>query len=775
MSSARTLWLFLVTLPLIMSRALPATAGPPAPSAQAHQASIAQSPIGNSPIPSCAGPCVATTPSPSLTYSQLSSVAAVSASDVWAVGSFLDDTSFVSETLIEHYTGASWSVVPSPNPSTKVNELLGVSATGPDDVWAVGVTGRDTDSFDLRTLAEHWDGATWTIVPTPTPSRGGQLNAVAALSPTDVWAVGGYSTNNVGKTLVLHYDGTSWTAIASPSPSSNESVLSGAAASSGSVWAVGHRFTDSGVARTLVEHYDGTSWSKQASANRGTADNQLASVSALSPSEAWAVGTFTDPTTFRTKPLIEHFVAGVWQRVPAAVPTGFFIRLGAVAAASATDVWAVGDYSTIGGVQHSLVEHFDGSGWTIVPSQDPSAQTNALQGVWAISASDVWAIGFFSPEGRGFTLAEHDAGTGWTVVATPNGDPGNALFAVAGSSATDLWAVGAFSYPATSSERAFAEHYDGSTWQAVHAQSRGVGSVLSDVTALSASDAWTVGSFLNHRLRSRTLIEHWDGSGWSVIPSPSPGATSDNLLGVVALGPSDVWAVGTFVTSGFGSSSLVEHYDGTSWSVVSSPNGGSFNTLFGIGSSSATDLWTVGNLANGPFPSTLAEHGDGTTWTTASTPNPSSVGDRLFAVAALSSANVWAVGSADIFPGKPEALVERYNGTSWKSVSPASLSADTSELLGVAGSGASDVWAVGDVGNARGATRTLIERFDGASWLRVTSPYRGGRLNILSDVVALSATDAWAVGRFLGSGGAAANLIEHFDGVAWSVVHGPNP
>src|SRR5436305_546774 len=79
-------------------------------------------------------------------------------------------------------------VLLAPDASFK-DVLSGVAALTASNAWAVG--GYDTGGTGLNhTLIEHWNGTAWSIVPTP-DSPPGVLNAVDAVSASDVWAVGG--------------------------------------------------------------------------------------------------------------------------------------------------------------------------------------------------------------------------------------------------------------------------------------------------------------------------------------------------------------------------------------------------------------------------------------------------------------------------------------------------------------------------------------------------------------------------------------------------------
>ena len=131
-------------------------------------------------------------PTPRVSQGEFTSAAAVSSTDVWAVG-------FHSglENLTEHWDGMAWEKVGVPAPSN--GQLLAVSATSSTDVWAVGFYDKGVN----RSLTEHWDGAGWTWVPSPNPGQARKgdtfLAGISAIGPDDAWAVG-FSTGGVAGT-----------------------------------------------------------------------------------------------------------------------------------------------------------------------------------------------------------------------------------------------------------------------------------------------------------------------------------------------------------------------------------------------------------------------------------------------------------------------------------------------------------------------------------------------------------------------------------------------
>src|SRR6476646_3556668 len=223
------------------------------------------------------------------TSDSLESIAVASANDVWAVGEVKPASTF--QTLIEHWDGTSWSRVPSPNAGTLSNLLTGVTALSSTDAWAVGYYSMDAT---WRTLVQHWDGTSWTSVTSDNVGSGGNfLDSVSALPSGDIWAVGHYLDTVVGadQTLILHSTGGPFTVQTSPNFGPVGNYLSSVEAiAADDVWAVGH-YTGPSADRTLTLHWDGTDWNFEVSPNEGTGSNSLHAVTAAS-GVLWAFGAY---------------------------------------------------------------------------------------------------------------------------------------------------------------------------------------------------------------------------------------------------------------------------------------------------------------------------------------------------------------------------------------------------------------------------------------------------------------------------------------------------
>lgn len=354
---------------------------------------------------------IVTSPNPDPQHNALHDVAAVSPNDAWAVGGAFDRTREEFSTLIEHWDGTSWSIVPSPNVGKLDNLLLGVAAASADNVWAVGMRSKMIHGvFVPVPMTVHWDGSSWSVVPVPgrgTPPNG-VLDGILAIGPNDVWAAGSYALNPLRsvdfgrETLIEHWDGHRWRVVPSPNvPLQLANAVGGLAASSpADVWAVGASTAEDFGRATLIEHWTGSDWTIVESPNRidprfDIHDNSLRGAVSLSGSDAWAVGE-GEGTTLTT-----HWDGVSWSLVPSPAP-GPISGLNATAALGPSDVLAVGifvDPTTFDAL--TLALRWDGQIWSTIPSENiAGAFDNRLEGM-AVTADRQFAVGTSTgPEGE---------------------------------------------------------------------------------------------------------------------------------------------------------------------------------------------------------------------------------------------------------------------------------------------------------------------------------------------------------------------------------------
>jgi hypothetical protein len=329
---------------------------------------------------SCGQWGIVDSPSPG-TMDELDSIVAISPQDVWTVGNYIGTQGY-NQALIEHWNGRRWINIPSPNPGPARSYLQGVAAFSSNDVWAVGGTNA-ANWANPGTLIEHWNGTSWSIL----PSTAGTLSGVSVLSSNNVWAVG---VDAAGHTLVEQWNGTQWNIIPSPSPGAfGNSLASVTALSPTDIWAVGDYATTEFGDQALIEYWNGTQWSVVNSPVLGKYPYELRSISAVAANDIWAVGYYDTPPGDISLTLTEHWNGKKWSVVPSPSPTGDDILRGVVAVSS-TNIWAVGDYS-LG--SHQLVMQWNGKSWSVVPSPHRPNTISTLGGISADSAADIWTAG----------------------------------------------------------------------------------------------------------------------------------------------------------------------------------------------------------------------------------------------------------------------------------------------------------------------------------------------------------------------------------------------
>jgi hypothetical protein len=363
---------------------------------------------------------------------------------------------------------STFRIQKSPSRNAQGSTLNAVAALSTSDAWAVGFQ-NDNNINDSRTLTLHWDGVSWRDVRSPNPgsppscrnaNTGNDLTSLAAVAANDVWAAGfSFTCTTVDlEPMMIHWDGQGWKVVRTPALGTNgNSSLNGLVAlAANNIYAVGYQPAANGAVLTLIEHWDGKKWTVVPSPNRSATGNLLSAVSADSPTDIWAVGVSVDQPTTSVQ---------------------------------------------------TLVEHFDGARWRVVPSPNPLSKAflnqNVLSSVHAVSANDVTAVGLLRDAGqqRELTLVENWNGKKWSVVPSPNQSnvPGslNALTSVTAVSATDLYAVGFFGDTATNGQdETLVEHFDGKKWSIIASPAKGLAQQLNGAFAMpGTAEVWTVGAY----------------------------------------------------------------------------------------------------------------------------------------------------------------------------------------------------------------------------------------------------------------------------------------
>jgi hypothetical protein len=352
-------------------------------------------------------------------------------------------------------TGA---VVPlTPNPG-KFNALTGVAALSPSNAWAVGTYCVANCSFTSaqtsRSMIVHWNGKAWSRVASPNPGVEDLLHGVAAISATNVWAAGWYSSATTGGPLLLHWNGRNWSQVTTNfTDFANVSSIS--ATSAKDIWAAGYGFAANGLRNEII-HWDGSSWSKVPTPNPGKSLDLVFSVSADSARDAWAVGQYCASgcasSSAVNRAFALHWNGVKWSLTPLSVSNS--VSLVAVDAVSATDAWASGEVSLSRNRGGPLLLHWNGRKWSKV-----TVATGFPQALAFSSASSGWGVGpgsFLRWNGRGWSYVP--------VRAPLSSD----FFGVSTDRPSDAWAVGNYCVAKcnglTPVQDTITMHWNGKTW-----------------------------------------------------------------------------------------------------------------------------------------------------------------------------------------------------------------------------------------------------------------------------------------------------------------------
>jgi hypothetical protein len=375
----------------------------------------------------------------------------------------------------------------------------------------------------------------------------------------------------------------------------------------------------------------------------------------------WVIGGSTRPTR-RLSPARRWFPAG-------AVMTGLVLLCGAVPASAQTLTWSVvhspnrraggnfldavscvsantcmatGHRLADTGALVTLAERWDGTRWSLVPTPSPGRIDNRLVAVSCVSAAACMAVGF-TQGGPGGTLAESWNGTRWSVVHTPSlAGTGSDLTGVSCVAANACTAVGGVS-PSGTALSTVIEFWNGTRWSVVHSPNPVAGGALRGVSCVSAQACMAVGFSGSESGFHGTLAESWNGTRWSVLPSPSPGTGGNFLNGVSCVSPDTCTAAGEAFHSNSQTTSLIESWNGSRWSVVPSPTPGTGQTLVNGVSCASKDACNVVGSYNTEA-KILVESWDGRSWSVVPTPNPGTVDHVLNGVSCVSPGFCMAAG-----------------------------------------------------------------------------------------------------------------------------------
>jgi len=683
------------------------------------------------------------------------------------------------------YALPTWSVVPSPNSQLPTGVLSGVSCAASNACTAVGFYPFTLNGYnDPATLAESWNGTTWSVVPTPNPaqSNSSSLSSVSCTTADACIAVGWYKDKfAVDATLAEVWNGNSWSilpmALPLPSPTGTSSFSSISCTASNACIAVGLYATSENVpTETLAESWNGTSWSVQSTPNpSGSTNSHFNAISCVAADACTADGTWQNSSGVNGT-LLETWNGASWSLVSTPNPSDLYAAQFTGVSCTASDACtAVGYYENTSFVSETLAERWDGVSWTIQFTPNPTGSLGSfLSNVACAGANGCNAIGSYSTSTPSLTFAEHWNGTTWVVqsASVPTGSQDGVLYTLSCPTANLCVAVGDYQDP-PGVTLTLAEAWNSSSWSVQSTPNPGepLVNMLSGISCKSSTLCVAVGSYVSSGYNA-TLAEAWNGKRWSIQPMPEVDRPAGGQLVAVSC---TAWNF--CMAIGYGDSetvTLAEFWNGKRWLVrsVPSPVGEEGSQLNGVACTSwkfCTAVgysWNVGSNVHVP----LAEHWNGRKWSIQPTPNPTgSQNGYLYGVSCTAPNVCTAVGYYYRVSQPDVGLAERWNGTHWTIQTIPTSQLFGTVLTGVSCSASNACTSVGSFGTA--------EQWNGKSWsFQNTLKPKGVQEIELSTVSCTAWNACTAVGYARDPITAASSpLAEFWNGVRWSLNSTANP
>jgi hypothetical protein len=654
-----------------------------------------------------------------------------------AVGNYTAGQTGDQATLAQAWNGHSWSIVRTPNPGPSFGTVLS-AVSCPSPVFCVAAGTWTNSVGQSYPLAERWQGGRWSIsaMANPVTSTQTVLTGVACTSAAACIAVGYFANPYFTQTLAEAWNGHRWSVQRTPNvPNPTSSVwgqLNGIwCVSAKACTAVGD-YEGTVTQSTLAESWNGTTWSIKATPNLpGEPGNALNSVSCRSARQCLAVGEYTTKAN-NAGPLAEAWNGKAWsvQKTPAPKGTQNSYLYGAFCP-SALVCLAVGS-AAAGDTSRTLAEQWNGHTWSVKSAPSPAGSAQLL-GIWCLSARACVAVGSASSGIVTTTLAQTWTGSAWSITKTPNLlEPQASVLNGVSCTADQCMAVGDYANPAGT--RPLTELWNGKAWSIVPSPSPAgtQGASLAGVSCVTADDCVAVGtSFIG--AGNTTLAEAWNGKAWSIAPTPNPSGAQASFLSAVSCPTAgQCTAVGYYATSDV-TDTLAETWSSKGWSISKTPNapGSGYTTLTGVSCPAVNKCVAVGGYTTAPSPLAIAQTWNGSSWAIKTLPSPAgAAGTFPQAVSCTSATACTAVGNyyngANNVP-----LAQSLTGTTWsvKAVS-APASAFYSSLNAVSCPAAGNCVATGystrPTTIANNTTTTLAAAWNGVGWTLQAPPNPSG-------------------------------------------------
>ena len=699
-----------------------------------------------------------------------SGISCTSSTACTAIGSQITSAGVILP-LVERWNGSSWAVQTTPSAPEKDEYLLyGVSCTSATSCITAGVNVVGT--LEGVPIAETWNGSEWKMMTTPNVK--GQFNALSCSSATACTAVGGTGYN--GEPLAARWNGTTWTMqTAAKIASASLNGVSCPTATSCVAEGISGGILGSPTAG-VSETWNGTTWTAVTIPPTGAEQTALYGVSCSSATSCIAAGNQGSLGGIESS-MADIWNGTNWKVMALTLPSGTTASALRAVSCGGPYCAAVGHYSNSGPASYLTLEG------TMAP---PGATTEAATSVTASGATLNAAI---DPNGRETTYHfEYGPTTSYgTSVPVPNAAETSTF-----STEIEKRAITGLEPERTYHYRIVATNPSGTSDGTDHTfvtsaltwavdTSENVSGAEGAQNALygdsCTSSTWCLSTGYDKVVggpENVPIAETYNGSSWKLTSSPvfpagDKSASFDS--GLSCTSSSACTALGSQLTNAGVVLPLVERWNGSTWTVQTTPAAPEKDEylLYGVSCTSATACISAGVNVVAPLEGVpIAEIWNGSEWKMMTTPN---VKGQFNALSCSSASACTAVGGGT-FGGEP--IAARWNGTTWTMQTTAKIS--SAGLNGVSCPTATSCVAEGISGGLFGSlTAGVSETWNGSTWTAVTIPPSGAEQSALYGVSCSSATLCYAVGDSSTKGGSENTMTDKWNGAEWKLVSLPMP
>ncbi len=753
----------------------------------------------------------------------------------------VDDAAAVYPIRIDPtFSDADWlSLAPStaiPGVNGTVNAIVVQGA----NVYVGGSFAVAGNLVAARNIA-RWDGGAWSPLGTAAQNgAAGTVTVIAALSATEIYVGGSFTTvaDSTGATIsarnIAKWDSATniWSPLGTATQNGAGNTVNAIAVVSASAVYVGGAFTSvadstaASISANRIAKWNGSTWSLLGTATQNgatTASSSVFAITALSATNIYVGGSFTTVSDSSGPSISANRICKwngtAWSPLGTATQNGAGGTVNAIATLSSTEIYVGGAFTTVAdsstaSASVNRIAKWNGSTWSPLGTATQNGATSTVSAISALSSTEVYVAGSFTVVADSSTsslsvgrIAKwNDTTARWSLMGSGVNTTVNALVAV---SSTEVYLGGSF-FTANSVAASGIAKWNGAGYVQMPPPGGGLNGFV-NAMAISGIDLYIGGDFTLIGSVSAKHVARWNGSIWSPLGTATQNGTSTGFLGsvtsIAALSPAEIYVGGNFVNVADSTSPSISARNIAKWNSITntwsrlgtSAQNGVNNVVSAIGALSSSEVYVGGQLTSAAD-STSATisvnrvarwNGVTNTWSPLGTPTQNGANNFVFAIAPLSSTEIYIGGgfttvSDSTATGISARNIAKWNSltSTWAPLGTATQNGVNSSVSAIAALSSTDVYVGGGfttVSDSTGVNLSAnrIVKWNNATgtWSRLGTATQNGASSTVQAILAITPTEVYIGGAFITvadstSASIPASRLAKWNGSAWSALGG---